>query len=384
MVFEFATATRIVFGTGTLQQVPAELKPLGTRVFVVTGQSPERSADLLSRLEETGIDSITYTISSEPTIPMAIAAVAEARSAQCDTVIGLGGGSAIDMGKVVAVLLTNDGDMISYLEVVGEGRPIQNRPAPYIAIPTTAGTGAEVTRNAVLGVPEKKRKVSMRSPMMLPALAVVDPELTYSMPPSVSAMTGLDALTQVIEPFVSHLANPLTDGICREGIRRVARSLKRVCSDGQHKTAREDMALASLFGGLALANAKLGAVHGFAGPLGGEIAAPHGAICGRLLPYVVEANLRALNERDAAHPSRIRFAELGPLLTGEQNAGARQAIAWLHGFCRDLKTSPLSEYGLQKEDIPRIAEKAGSSSSMKGNPIELTRDELIWILEQAI
>jgi len=383
MKFEFATANQILFGAGVVSQVPRIVQPMGKRVFLVGGKTPQRYAPLLTGLQAMGASCVTYAVTGEPTVSMAASAVAEARKTCCDVVIGMGGGSAIDLGKVVAALLTNDGDLMTYLEVVGAGRAIKNTPAPFIAIPTTAGTGAEVTRNAVLGVPEHRRKVSMRSPLMLPSVALIDPELTYSLPPLVTAQTGLDALTQVIEPFVSHLANPLTDGLCREGIRRAAQSLRLAFEDGSHGAAREDMAIVSLCGGLALANAKLGAVHGFAGPLGGEISAPHGGVCGRLLPFVVEANVQALSKRAPDHPSRQRFDELGPLLTGESHARATHAVSWLHALCRDLQTQPLEDYGLTSEQVPEMVEHARGSSSMKGNPIALTRDELQWILESA-
>lgn len=383
MKFEFATAARIVFGAGSVSQVPQAAKVLGNRVFLVTGKTPQRWASVLADFRDAELACETFSVCGEPTVSMAAAAVAEARAMKCDMVIGLGGGSAIDLGKVVAALLTNEGDLMTYLEVVGAGQAIQVPPAPYLAIPTTAGTGTEVTRNAVLGVPEHRRKVSMRSALMLPTAAFIDPELTHGMPPLLTAETGLDALTQVIEPFVSHLANPLTDGLCREGIRRAARSLRNAHEDGQNATAREDMALASLCGGLALANAKLGAVHGFAGPLGGEIAAPHGGICGRLLPYVVEANVQALRERAPDHPARQRFGELGFLLTGDSRADATDAVSWLHRLCQDLQTRPLEDYGLTPELLPVIVEKARVSSSMKGNPIALNAEELMSILERA-
>ena len=213
----------------------------------------------------------------------------------------------------MAALLTNEGDLSDYLEVVGKGRPLQNPAAPCIAVPTTAGTGAEVTYNAVLGVPDQHVKVSMRSPLMLPRWAIVDPLLTHSMPPELTASTGLDALTQLIEAFVSNKANPLTDGVCREGLQRAGRSLRRAFEDGSDAEAREDMSLASLFSGMALANAKLGAVHGFAGPLGGMTDAPHGVICGKLLPYVMQANVRALQDRAAG------FTSPGPLRRGRSH-----------------------------------------------------------------
>ncbi|MHC4843264.1 MAG: iron-containing alcohol dehydrogenase, partial [Planctomycetota bacterium] len=220
------------------------------------------------------------------------AAVGAAKNQRCDFVIGIGGGSVVDTGKGVAAMVMKEGELEDYLEVVGRGQKIKNRTAPYVAIPTTAGTGAEVTRNAVIKVPDKKVKVSMRSPLMLPEVALVDSELTYSMPPEVTASTGLDALTQLMEVYVSNKANPLTDGICREGLIRAGRSLQKAYEDGSNREAREDMAMASLFGGLALANAKLGAVHGFAGPLGGEIEAPHGVICAMLKHCRVEERIR--------------------------------------------------------------------------------------------
>ena len=297
MRFEFATATRILFGPGALQEAALAAATLGRRALVVTGGSVERAAPLLEQLKAQGVEATTFAVAGEPTMATILAGLERAKELACDLVIGLGGGSVLDSGKAIAALLTNGGDPLDYLEVIGRGQALARPAAPYIAIPTTAGTGSEVTRNAVLASPEHRVKVSLRSPLMLPRLAIVDPELTYSLPPSITASTGLDALTQLIEPYVCNSANPLTDALCREGIVRVARSLQRAYEDGKDPTAREDMALASLFGGLALANAKLGAVHGFAGPLGGLFPAPHGAICARLLPSVMKANVRALQAR---------------------------------------------------------------------------------------
>jgi alcohol dehydrogenase class IV len=384
MQFEFATATRIIFRAGTIQQVGPIAKDMGSCAFVVTGRSSDRAEPLLHQLKAQGIKTVVFHTNGEPTVTSTAEAVEQARCAACDVVIALGGGSVIDTGKAVAALLTNTGDITQYLEVVGQGKPITQRPRPFIAVPTTAGTGAEVTRNAVLGVPEHQRKVSIRSALMLPTVAIVDPELTLSLPPALTAGTGLDALTQLIEPFVSTKANPLTDGLCREGLMRAARSLYRAYEHGQDVQARQDMSLASLFGGLALANAKLGAVHGLAGPLGGHIQGPHGALCGRLLPYVMAANVKALQQRDPQSAALHRFHELGLLLTGTPTARAQDAVTWTHRLCQNMKTPPLSAFGLEKKDIPLIAQQARSSSSIKGNPIALTTDELIDILEQAL
>ncbi len=384
MRFSFATATQILFGAGTLQQAGPQVARLGRRAFVVTGRDQDRARTLIARLAGEGIEYSCFSVATEPTVDLVTEALARAREFDGDVVIGFGGGSPIDAAKAVAVLLTNQGDLLDYLEVVGRGLPIQKRPAPLVAIPTTAGTGAEVTLNAVLGVPEHRRKVSMRDAMMLADLAIVDPELTYAMSPALTAQTGLDALTQCIEPFLSHQANPLTDGLCREGIRRAARSLRTAYRDGTNRAAREDMALTSLLGGLALANAKLGAVHGFAGPMGGELEAAHGTICGRLLPYTVEANWQALREREPDSAALPRLDELGTLLTSSPKAKAADAIEWLHALCQELNTEPLSRLGLTRNAIPDIARKAQDSSSMKGNPIELTLPELEGILHRAL
>jgi alcohol dehydrogenase class IV len=280
-------------------------------------------------------------------------------------------------------MLTNTGELCKYLEVVGDAKPVTIPAAPCIAIPTTAGTGAEVTRNAVLGVPEHKVKVSIRSPLMIPRLAVVDPVLTHSLPPALTASTGLDALTQLIEAFVCTRANPLTDGFCREGFSRIARSLRRAYANGEDAAAREDMTLASLLSGLALANAGLGAVHGLAAALGAMIPASHGAICGRLLPYVIEANIQALQGRQTDSPALLRYGEAARLLTGVPTVRATNLIRWTYELCAELKTQPLADFGLKEQDFVPVAAKAGGASSMKANPIQLTQEELIEILRRA-
>jgi alcohol dehydrogenase class IV len=384
MHFEFATSNRILFGQGTLSQVPTLALSLGTKAFIVTGRSLERITGVLTQLESQGLAYTCFQVSGEPSIDLVAEAVDLARQSQCDLVIAMGGGSAIDTGKAVAAMLTNEGDLLTYLEVVGEGMPLTHRPTPMIAIPTTAGTGAEVTRNAVLSVPEHQRKVSMRHAWMLPNVAVIDPELTYGLPPEITATTGLDAITQLIEPFVSSQSNPLTDGLCREGLQRAARSLKTAYLDGSHVQAREDMAVASLFGGLALANAKLGAVHGFAGPIGGLVNAPHGAVCGRLLPLVMAANIKALQDTASDSPALSRFEALGPLLTGVPQAGAADAVAWVQDLCKTMKIPTLKQLGLTATLIPEIARQSRDSSSMKGNPIELGPEALQVILLKAL
>lgn len=383
-MFEFATAGRIIFGARAVAQAGAKAVRLGRQALVVCGAPEAVTAVLLAHLRDHAVDAVLFPVSGEPTTDTIAAGVQAARDAGCDLVIGLGGGSAIDTAKAVAALLTNGGEPLDYLEVIGRGRPLTEPSAPIIAIPTTAGTGAEVTRNAVLASPEHHVKVSLRSPHMLPDLAIVDPELTYSLPPEVTASTGLDALTQVMEPFVSNKANPLTDGFCREGMALAARSLRRVVANGRDATARQDMALASLLGGLALANAKLGAVHGFAGVLGGLYPAPHGIICARLLPYVMAANVRALQTRAPDHPALARYDEIAQILTGQPEATAADGVAWVESLCTDLAVPPLADFGLVEAAFAEVVAQSQRASSMKGNPIPLTDEELTKILEQAI
>ena len=383
MKFEFATATRIIFGHHAIKEVGPIAADMGHRVFVVTGRAPGRAEQLVEDLKKGGLRTVTFSVPGEPTTTTVLEGVEQARQAASDLVIGMGGGSVLDTGKAIAALLTNSGNLLDYLEIVGRGRQILQAPAPYIAIPTTAGTGAEVTRNAVIGSPEHGVKVSMRSPLMLPRLAVVDPQLTLSMPPPLTAFTGLDALTQLMEAFVSNNANPLTDGICREGMGRTARSLRKAFEDGNDQAAREDMAVASLFGGLALANAKLGAVHGFAGALGGMFPAPHGAICGLLLPHVMEANVHALKTRAPDSPALARYEEVAQILTGVPTARAADGVTWVQDLCAIFKIPPLSVYDLQEKDFPDVVAKVRRASSTKGNPIMPTDNELTQILEKA-
>jgi alcohol dehydrogenase class IV len=388
MLFEFATAARIVFGPGARREVAPAAALLGRRALLVTGRRSAPADALQAELQAAGVSAQRFAVSGEPDLETIGAGAAQARQAGAEMVISLGGGSALDTGKVVAALLTNAGELLDYLEVIGRGQPLANDPAPFIAVPTTAGTGSEVTRNATLLSRAHRQKVSLRSPRLLARLAVVDPELTYTLPRTVTAYAGLDALTQLIEPFVSNAANPLSDALCREGIPLAARGLLRAYADGGDVAARADMALASLLGGMALANARLGAVHGLAGPLGGWLAeAPHGALCARLLPIVVAANLKALRARGPASPALARYGELAQMLTGLTPASpgsAADAVEWLQVLVARLNVPPLSSYGLTERDITALVPQAQKANSMRGNPIVLTDAEVAAILEEAL
>jgi alcohol dehydrogenase class IV len=384
MKFEFATATRIVFGAGAVNDAGAIAREFGRRALVVTGRDARRAERLLANLKSAGASATTFSVTGEPELAIVEQGVKLAKAERCELVIGFGGGSALDAAKAIAAMLTNDGELLDYVEIIGRGQALAKPSAPFIAIPTTAGTGAEVTRNAVLASPEHKLKVSLRSPLLLAKVALVDPELTCDLPPALTASTGLDALTQLIEPFVCNRANPMTDGLCVEGLRRAARSLRIAFSKGQDKDAREDMAVASLFGGLALANAGLGAVHGFAGPIGGSFSAPHGAICAALLPHVMAMNLRALRRRDPHGAALYRYEEAAGWLTGDSKAKADDGVKWVRALVTDLKIPRLGSFGIQQTHIADLVTKAAKASSMKANPIVLMPEELTEILEQAL
>jgi alcohol dehydrogenase class IV len=387
MRFEFSTAGRIVFGPGSLSELHGALREQGARrLLIVHGAGAERANPLLEIARDIGIDCVRFSVPHEPTTAIVTEGVRLAREGECDGVIGFGGGSAIDGAKAIAGMAANPGELIDYLEVIGGGRPLTNPALPWIAIPTTAGAGTEVTRNAVIISPENRVKVSLRSPLLLPRLAIVDPELTRDLPPAITAATGLDALTQLIEPYVCTRANPMTDGLCLEGIHRTARSLRRAFENGATDgAAREDMALASLFGGLALANAGLGAVHGFASPIGGMFPqAPHGAVCAALLPHVMQVNLRALRERDPGSAALHRYDQVAEILTGSGNAPADEAVAWVVDLCAALHIPKLGHYGINGADIPLLVQNGSRASSMKPNPVVLTSDEMTGILEAAI
>src|SRR5579864_6468004 len=332
MRFEFATAARIVFGAGAVREVVAAAAGMGRRALLVTGSSPGRVAPLVA-----GFDAVPFAVAGEPTLELIHLGTEFALQERCDLVIAIGGGSAIDAGKALADMLTNPGGPLTYLEVIVSGHPLVNAPAPFIAVPTTAGTGSEVTRNAVLGSPEHRVKASLRSASMLPRLAVVDPELTVGLPGTITASTGLDALTQLIEPYVSVRANPMTDLFCVEGIRSVAAALPRVWEDGSDLEARTAMSWAALLGGLALANAGLGAVHGFAAPIGGMFPAPHGAACAAVLPHAMEVNIQALRARAPETPALQRYTEVAGILTGKPHATAEDGAAWVAALCRRLE-----------------------------------------------
>lgn len=398
MMFEFATATRVIFGSGSVSRLGELTRGMGTRPLVVTGSNPERISRVLDILKAGGHHPEVFTVAGEPSVERVLAGVEKAKQTDRDWVISVGGGSVVDAGKAIAGLLTNPGDPMDYLEVVGRGHPLQNPSAPFVALPTTSGTGAEVTRNAVLSVPEKQFKVSLRSPHLLPSLALVDPELTLSAPQYVKACSGLDALTQLLEPWVGIRGNWMTDAFCREGLMKFSQAFPTVLEDPENIEAHEIMALASLLSGLALANSGLGVIHGFAAPLGGMYSAPHGAICARLAAPGVKANVDflkatksssdgsgtlAVEGGGAGRDPLMRYHQAAQMLLNDPSAQVEDLLVWLDQLVEKSQIPRLKDFGVQREDFSNIADKAMQSGSMKGNPVVLPENSLMEILEAA-
>jgi alcohol dehydrogenase class IV len=382
--FDLAVPADVRFGAGRVSEVPEALAGLGVnRVLVVTGRTTARADRIRSALAKAGISSIAFGVATEPSIERVRVAMELLAEAGCDAVLGYGGGSALDVAKAAAVLATSGTDPKEHLEVIGAGRPLVTPGLPCVAVPTTAGTGSEVTRNSVLsggGV-----KASLRSPLMLPRVAVVDPDLLVGLPRPTIAASGMDALSQLIEPLLSQRANPFSDALARDGIRRSARSLRRAHEKGMEDAAvREDLALASLFGGMCLANSGLGAVHGIAAAAGARLSAPHGAVCAAVLGAAMEVNLSALRERAPEHPALVRMAEVATLLTNQSDATLEDAIAWLQELTAALSIPGLANYRLTEDEIPAMVTAAQRASSMRGNPIELSDAEVTEIVTRSM
>ncbi len=384
MNFTFATAGRIRFGAGAADEVAPSASSIGQRWLVIAGSSGHGKERIVEQLECSGCTVELIQHSGEPSTGDITTYSSLVADFEPDGVLAMGGGSVIDTAKALAALSVNPGTPLDYLEVVGRGQPFAHDPLPLLAVPTTAGTGAEVTKNAVLSVDGLSQKVSLRDERLLPKHAFIDPELAMSMPPAVTAATGLDALTQVIEPYLSKFGNPMTDALSSEGLRNGAWALLRAYRDGSDLEARTAMSLTSLLGGLALANSKLGAVHGFAGPIGGRFPAPHGAICGRLLPVAFEVTARALAQRSTDDRLRAGPRQVAALLTGKLDATVEHGTGFLQQLVEDLSVPSLSTWGVDRSDVPSVVDAAMVSSSMTGNPIELTRDETVEIMERCL
>ncbi|MFP7674643.1 iron-containing alcohol dehydrogenase [Marivita sp. S0852] len=380
MHFGFATATEIRFGRGIARGAAQAAARISGSALLVHGKSAERARWLLEDLSEAGCRITTIACAREPEIDDVDAALSLARDARPGVVIALGGGATMDLAKAVAALVPAQGATRAYLESVGEGRALEADPLPLIALPTTAGTGSEVTKNAVIGVPDARKKVSLRDPRMVPDIAFVDPSLTDQTPAQVTFSSGLDAITQVIEPYLSVNASPLTDALCRDAIPRGLTAIVRL-AQGEDPGARDDMALTSLVGGITLANAGLGAVHGLAGVIGSHTAAPHGAVCAALLPHVLAYNARAVSH---GGPAAEKIAQVYGWIGAALDVTPDDAPAALGPFFARLGLRDLVALGVSPDDIEPIAMAARAASSSKFNPVPPDEADFNAILTDAL
>lgn len=381
--FEFAAPERIVFGPGVASQSGALAATLGSTALLVTGRDLQRAEPVRESFRRARLDWVEFAVTQEPSVSDAQAGTRQAWAAKADCVVACGGGAVVDAGKAIAALATHPGDPYRFLEIIGQGLPLENAPLPFLALPTTAGTGAEATRNAVLTSPEHSLKVSLRSPRMVPRVALIDPELALGLPTHLTACTGLDALTQLLEPWVGSKANGMTDACCREGLPRMARSLAKAIADGQDLEARTDLAYAAFLSGLALAHSGLGAVHGLAGPIGGRFSAPHGAVCAALLGPVWRANVETLRQTDPNHPTLERYRRAARWLTGHPQASINDGHRWIQESVQGWQIPHLAHHGILASDFPELIRAAQAASSMKGNPIRLSDEVLSLVLAEA-
>lgn len=379
-MFSFISPQSIHFGRGQSQQTAALAKSFGEAALLVHGASARRAEWLIKSCQNAGLTTKTISCQSEPSLPDIELALAQLEGFHPNVVIALGGGSVIDFAKALAALMRCSGRPLDYLEIVGGGKPIDHPPIPMIALPTTAGTGSEVTKNAVITVPEHSIKVSLRDPRMVPDIAIIDASLMQGAPQRVALTAGLDAVVQVIEPYLSVEANPMTDAICHAAI-PIGLKVLRDLVENDAPEAWDSMAWVSTCGGLALANSGLGAVHGFAGVIGGKSNAPHGEICGALLPAVLESHLRKAEGQTETHKRLQWILDLMDTHFAQSEGG--MGVSGLRRWSTKMGLRGLEDMGLSVSDFSEVVTAASKASSMKGNPFSLSVMELLQILQAA-
>lgn len=379
-MFQFMTSTRIIFGEGALQSSLSVLNQFGYSVLLVSGQNTERADAIIHYLKSQNMRYQHISIVGEPNITMVEESALSGRKFKPDMVIAIGGGSVLDMGKALAAVIPNQGDVYDYVEVVGRNVPLKTKPVPFIAIPTTASSGSEVTKNAVLRSGQDQVKVSLRSPDMLADVAIVDPSLTYGTDPYTSGRGAMDSFTHLMEAYVCGDPNPLTDMICEEGLRRLSRSILPGCLEDDYQ-ARADLSFAAMLGGMAITNAKLGAAHGLASALGGKLEAPHSVITARLSPHVMEENINAAKQLGRGDVLD-RYQRMANLLTKRPNADVAEAVKWVDDVLTRLALPELTDFGVCSTSFEQVAEDALKSVAIRGNPLPLTKARLIYILQQ--
>jgi len=388
MQFDLLATPQIYFGTGKVETLGNLISEFGSKALIVGSESALKVINLEKIFTNQNLEYIRFIAKGEPTIELVDRGVAAGLDYKAEVVVGVGGGSALDAGKAIAGIIKNGGSARDYMDVIGKGLKIIHPALPYIAVPTTAGTGTEVTKNAVIKSPEDGYKASIRSPLLVPKVALIDPTLTLSVPSKITASSGLDALCQLIEAYTSNKSNPVTDALALLGIQKAINSLLVAYEDGTNLNAREDMALAALLSGICLANAGLGAVHGFASPLGGSFPIPHGVVCAALLAGVVEQNILSLKPSKTSLQTLVKYAKMGELVIKKpikyREDDYQIIIDYLKTLTQKLHTPSLSTYGLKETDFPAIIEKVKKSSSYRYNPVKLDDAALSGILRQAL
>lgn len=391
--FSIFILPRIEFGDGAVSKLPRLAAGYGQRVLLVTGAASFPASPcwqpLLDGFAQHGLGMSHFTVSGEPSPQLADAAAAQFRDAEIDVVVGIGGGSVLDAAKAIAGLLRIPNSVMDFLEGVGPELPYPGPAVPFIAVPTTAGTGSEATKNAVLSVQgENGFKKSFRHETLVPQVAVIDPQLMASCPKPQVAANGMDALTQLLESYVSLKANPFTDALALSGMEAVRDGLF-TWYDEQPNAAegRAQMAYAALLSGITLAQVGLGSVHGLAAPLGAFFPMPHGVVCGTLVAACTAKNIEVLQQRMPESPALVRYAQAGRLLVNQPDMNEAQAraalVELLENWTSRLNLPRLSHFGMRPSDIPKVVANC-RGSSMKTNPIVLCDEEVAEILEERL
>lgn len=386
--FKFTTTPRIVFGSGKLNKLPEIIDSFGNSVLLVTGNNSfiqsEPSDKLFAEFENAKIKWKHFIVEKEPTPALIDECIDRFKVQNIDTVVAIGGGSVMDAGKAISAMFKEEGSVKNYLEGVGIKHPSGNKKS-FIAIPTTSGTGSETTKNAVISeIGENGFKKSLRHDNYVPDIALIDPELTLNCPKTITAQSGMDAFTQLLESYVSTNSNPMTDSLAVEGIRKIRDGLKTAMMNGSNLHAREKMAYASMVSGITLANAGLGTVHGFASSIGGKFNIPHGLVCARMMGPVNRLTVEKLRLKEPGSQGLYKYARIGKLFSKDKNRSDEVYIDLLveliEQWTEEFEIRKLSEFGVSESDFSRIV----SVTSNKYNPIALDEDELEESLRRAI
>lgn len=389
MDFNLLLPKRVVFGLGKFRKLPELLSFYGRKILLITGKSSFLSSDkfleMSARMKENRMHMDIVQIKGEPTPQIIDEAVSKWADSNFDAIVAVGGGSVLDAGKAISAMIPLRKDVKKYLEGVGDGSVHPGTKLPYIAVPTTAGTGSEATKNAVISeVGQRGYKKSLRHDHFIPDIALVDPEMMVGCPENITAWSGMDAFTQLLESYFSTTANPFTDGIAVSGLQMISKYLERTVRDGSDIEARTGMAYAAHCSGITLANAGLGVVHGFASSIGGRYNIPHGLICAALMGVSNEITLNKLMKENTFATSFGKYARAGKLFFGSEDRDevfyAEFLINKIHDLSLEFKIPGLGIYGFEKEEIPWIAE----NTSNKNNPVKLSPEELREILTKTI